>query len=93
MRQVLPKSPAHIALGALVFRRKKELLAMAALDALAAEEERGRVGHTRGLLHAVRHDHDGVIVLELRQHLFDLRRADRIERRARIWFAGLMSTA
>ena len=41
-----------------------------------------RVGHTRGLLHVVGHDHDRAALFERRDQLLDLQGCDRVECRA-----------
>ena len=46
------------------------------LDQLTHPEERGVVRDARGLLHVVRHDHDGVGLLELVDQLLDALRRD-----------------
>src|SRR5215211_3986244 len=47
-------------------------------------EEGGLVGHARGLLHVVGHDHDRVVALELQHQVLDLAGRDRVERGARL---------
>ena len=51
---------------------------------MAQVHEGGRIRHARGLLHVVRHDHDRIILLEVKDEVFDFRGRDRIERRARL---------
>src|SRR5215210_3761574 len=47
------------------------------------DREEGRlVGHARGLLHVVRHDHDRVLLLELEHQVLDLAGRDRVQGRA-----------
>ncbi len=46
--------------------------------------ERGHVGDAGRLLHVVRHDHDRVVALQVAHEVFDARRRDRVERRARL---------
>ena len=51
-------------------------------DQLAQQEEAGVIGDARGLLHVVRHDHDGATVLQLEDQILDLGGGDGIERGA-----------
>src|SRR5690606_28031170 len=54
-----------------------------ALDQFTEVEERGPVRYPGGLLHVVGDDDDREILPEATDELLDLRRGDRIERRAR----------
>ena len=47
-------------------------------------EEGGVVGDTGGLLHVMRHDHDGVVVLQLVDQILDSQRRNRVKSRARL---------
>src|SRR3954451_25140814 len=76
--------PRHVLLGAGVARVGEDLVGLGELDQLAGEHERRLVGHARGLLHVVRHDHDRELALELVDELLDLQRRHRIERGARL---------
>ena len=51
---------------------------------MAKVHERGRVRNARGLLHVVGHDHDRIILLEVKDEVFDLRGRDRIQCGARL---------
>src|SRR3954451_10560262 len=74
--------PGHVLLRAIVLGIGEDLLCGRVLDELAREHERRRVGHTRGLLHVVRDDDDGVAILELLDQLLDAQGRNRVERRA-----------
>ena len=50
------------------------------LDETSEQEEAGRIGHAGGLLHVVRHDHDGALFLQRDEKVFDLRGGDGVER-------------
>src|SRR3954449_163410 len=69
-----------VLLRAAVVRLREDLLRRPDLDQLAVEQERGRVGDARGLLHVVRDDDDRHAVLELVDELLDLQRGDRVQR-------------
>src|SRR5476651_2409112 len=53
-------------------------------DQFAEIHECGEIGDARGLLHVVRDNDDGVVVLEFGNQLFNFRGGDRIERRTRL---------
>src|SRR3954463_14357125 len=74
----------HVLLRTGVARVREDGVGLGELDELAAEHERGLVGHARRLLHVVGDDHDRVVALELGDQLLDLERRHRIERRARL---------
>src|SRR4051794_40543526 len=76
----LAELTGDVFLGAAVVRLGEDLLRRPDLDQLAVEQERGRVGHARGLLHVVRDDDDRHAMLELVDELLDLQRRDRIQR-------------
>src|SRR5450631_717968 len=84
LRRRLAEASGYIVLGAAIVRRRKHAGRFAVFDQLAEIHERSEVGHTRGLLHVVGHDGDGVVVLELVDQLLDLGGGDRVERRARL---------
>src|SRR5580658_1208799 len=46
----------------------------------AHQEEAGVIGDARGLLHVVRHDHHGAVVLDLEQQLLNLGGGDGVQR-------------
>src|SRR5262245_38274468 len=76
------EAPSDVVLGAPVTRRGEHFGGRVELDDLAEIHEGGEVGHAGGLLHVVGHDDDRIEGLELVDKLLDLRRRDRIERRA-----------
>src|SRR6478672_1233621 len=78
----LAELPRHVLLRPGVARVREDRVGLGELDELAAEHERGLVGHARRLLHVVGDDHDRVVALELVDELLDLERRDRVERRA-----------
>src|SRR4051812_40866547 len=80
----LPELARDVLLGPRVRRRGEDGLGRGVLDELAGEEERGRVGHARGLLHVLRDDDDREARLEVVDELLDAQRGDRVERRARL---------
>jgi len=73
-----------VILGALVLGAREDVGGRADLDQLSQQEERGEVGDSGRLLHRVRNDDDGVILLQLADEIFDLRGRDRVERRGRL---------
>src|SRR5829696_334810 len=88
---LLPDLPGHVRLGTGVAWVGEDLLGVVELDdtpravLLVVQldgEEGGLVGHPRRLLHVVRDDHDGVLLLELHHQVLDLPGGDRVERRA-----------
>src|SRR4029079_2354462 len=70
-----------VGLRALVVGGGEDVLSRAELDQLAEIHEGGEVRDARRLLHVMRHDDDGVVLLELVDQLLDLGGRDRIERR------------
>ena len=77
------EAAGDVRLSARIGGRRKQLRRRAEFDEFAEQHERGRIAYARGLLHVVRHDHDGAIFLQLNEQLFDLRRAYRIKRGTR----------
>src|SRR4051812_45953418 len=80
----LPELSGDVLLGPGVARVTEDRLRRRVLDELAEEHERGRIRHTRGLLHVVGDDHDRVALLEVLDEVLDLERRDRVEGRARL---------
>src|SRR5215204_1116017 len=90
MSDALPELAGDVVLGALVVGVGEDLVGLAVLDdgagpvpALVAQldrEERGHVGHARGLLHVVRDDHDRILALELHHQVLDPPGGDRVQR-------------
>src|SRR5690349_1974393 len=78
------KTPSDISLCPRVAGRGEELRRRTELDELANQQERGEIADTRGLLHVVRHGHNGAKILQLNQELLDFCRTDGVERRARL---------
>ncbi len=54
------------------------------LDQFAHEKEGGVIRHAGGLLDAVRHDDDGILLLQLIEGFFHLGRGDGIQPRRRL---------
>src|SRR5258707_15871356 len=77
-----PKSAGDIVFGLALARRGEDLLGGAGLDDLAEVEKRGEIRDARRLLHVVGDDDDRVVRLQRMDQVLDLRRGDRIERRA-----------
>src|SRR3974390_1681393 len=73
------KASRYVILGTPVARRGEDPACTIELDELAQIHEGGEHRDTRGLLHIVSDDNDGVILLELVDELFDLGGRDRIE--------------
>src|SRR5581483_12265077 len=78
----LPEPPGDVVLRPLVSRVREHGLGLPELDQLAEQEEAGRFGDARGLLHVVGHDHDRQVTLQLENQLLDPRRRDGVEGRA-----------
>src|SRR5947209_18303305 len=72
----------HVVLGARVLGLGEHLVGGADLDELAVEQEGGRVGDARRLLHVVSHQHDRHPLLEVGQQLLHLQRGDGVQGRA-----------
>src|SRR5690606_9668184 len=75
-RDVIPGLP--------VPRVREDLGCISLLDQFAEVEERRPLPYSRRLLHRVRHHDDAVVLPQLVDELLDLRRRDRVERRARL---------
>src|ERR1700741_4441988 len=73
---VSAEPPRDIVLGASIARRREKIAGLVEFHELAQIHEGGVVGHARGLLHVVGDNHDRIVVLELVDQLFDLRRGD-----------------
>ena len=84
------ETTGDVALGLFVLRIVEhgggvgEVLQVARLTHGLQVEEARVVGDTRGLLHVMRHDHDGVVVLQLVDQILHGQRRDRVERGARL---------
>src|SRR5947208_8831796 len=74
--------PGHVLLRPVVARIREDVPGRGVLDELAGEHERRGVGDPRRLLDVVRHDHDGVALLELVDELLDAEGRHGVERRA-----------
>ena len=92
-RRHSPEPTGDVTLGARVGRVREHLVGDVVLDEApgaaafvvdVGRHERGHVGDARGLLHVVRDDHDRVVALQVGHEIFDARRRDRVERRARL---------
>jgi hypothetical protein len=85
-----PKPSGDVVLGRLLVRVREDLVRRTYLNELAwlslgrQVEEGGLVADPGGLLHVVRDDHDGVLLLELPDQVFDRKRENRVECRARL---------
>src|SRR5699024_5724679 len=79
------EAAGDVVLGFLRVRVLEDLLGRADLDELARltgrlqREERGLIGHTRGLLHVVGHDDDRELLLELVDQVLDGQGRNRVE--------------
>src|SRR5712672_3421410 len=80
----LAEPAGDVILGAAIGRRGKNLVGFVELDQLAEVHEGRLVGNTRGLLHIMRDDGDGVVLRQLLDQFLDLGGRNRIERRARL---------
>src|SRR5258708_4425130 len=80
----LTKLASDVILGARFPRRGEDLLGGPVLDQLSHIEERGGIGHARGLLHVVRDDDDGQRLAQFANQLLDLRGRDRVQRGGRL---------
>ena len=69
---LLPEPARDVVLGALVGRVGEDLVGRIELDQMTCEKEAGILCNTRGLLHVVRHDHDGVLPLQFKDQILDL---------------------
>src|SRR5439155_17559780 len=83
-RSCLTEAAGHVVLGPLLARPGEDLLGAPVFDELPGaplvdHEEGYAVGHTRSLLHIVRHDDDGVLRLQLTDQIFDPQRGDGVE--------------
>src|SRR5436853_2287465 len=77
-----PEATGDVILGLLFLRRGEDLLGGAELDQPPEVHERGVVRNPGGLLHAVGHDHDRVLLTELVDQCLDFGGGDRVERGA-----------
>src|SRR3970040_767924 len=84
MISLLTKSAGDVVFRLPFLGGREEFGGRAAFYQLAEGEKSGVVGHPGGLLHVVGDDHDGKGVLKLVNQLFDFRRGDRVQRRARL---------
>src|SRR5579883_3299855 len=82
--RLLAEAAGDIGLGALLARGGEDAFRGADLHQLAEIEKRHLIGDARGLLHVVRHQSDGEILLQRVHQLLDLEGADRIERTRRL---------
>src|SRR5215813_9586374 len=80
----LPELAGDIVLRPSLARVGEDLGGGPDLDQLTEIEERSVIRDARRLLHGVRHDDDGVLLLELVDELLDLRSGDGVERRGRL---------
>src|SRR6202158_3249070 len=73
-----------VVLGASIARRGEYLVGFVEFDQFTEIHEGGLVGDTRGLLHVMGDDGDGVVLRQFLDQFLDLGGRDRIERRARL---------
>src|SRR5215472_17080193 len=78
------EAAGDVVLGALIDRRREHLAGRVELHQFSQIHERRVVRDARSLLHVVGHDGNRVVVLEFVDKLFDFRRRDGVERRARL---------
>src|ERR1700722_5423740 len=74
----------NVVLGASIARRGEYPVGFVEFDQLAEIHERGFIGDSRGLLHVMGDDGDGVVLRQFLDQFLDLGGRDRIERRARL---------
>src|SRR5207248_3297730 len=67
------EAAGDVVLGLLALRLDEDAVGVAVLDQLAQVQVRGVVGDARSLLHVVRDEHHGVVVLQLGDQLLDAR--------------------
>jgi len=63
----LPKPTRNVVLSAPIAWRSEKVSGRAAFNQLPHQEKGSVVGYARGLLNAVRHNHDGVVALQFEQ--------------------------
>src|SRR6516162_1652341 len=81
-RALLLSEPAgDVVLGELLTRAREHAPRVVVLDQAALHEERGAIRDAGGLLHVVRHDHDGIAAFELQHQLLDAGRGGGVQRR------------
>src|ERR1700694_574596 len=78
--RTLAEPTGDVLFGQLLLRRHEDIVGLVVFDQPSEHEEGGSIGYASGLLHVVRDDHDRVILFEIVNQLFDLRRGNRIER-------------
>src|SRR5262249_33858665 len=78
-----PKAAGDVVFRLFFARAAEHLLGRARLDQPALEEERRLVGYARRLLHVVRDDDDGVVLLQLADEVFNRLGALRVQRAGR----------
>src|SRR5690606_11247050 len=83
-RPASAEAPGDVVLGLPLRGIGEDRLGGVVLDQVAQVHEGGVVGHTRGLLHVVGDDDDGVVELEFLDQLLDAAGRDRIQRRGRL---------
>src|SRR5262249_13647426 len=81
---VSTKSASDVILGLLVLGLDEDRIGHVELDQLSEIHVRRVVGDPRSLLHIVRDDDYGEVLLQLVQQLLDLGRGDRVERGRRL---------
>src|SRR3989337_2457150 len=89
IERLLPEPAGDVVLGELVLRPGEDLLGGRHLDQVAGSigphrEEGGHVRDAGSLLHVVRHNHDGVVLLQLLHELLDAQRGQWVEGAARL---------
>src|SRR6266568_6924210 len=76
------EASGHIIFGLFLRRVGKDFFRRVELNQLAQKKESCKIGNARGLLHIVGDNDDGVILLQLKDQILNLRRGQRVERRA-----------
>ena len=78
------EAAGDIRLRARIRGRRKQVRRGSEFNKLAGEKKCGVIADAGGLLHVVGNDGDGAEIFQLHEEFFDFRRADRIERGARL---------
>src|SRR5262249_30246370 len=80
----LSKPACNVIFSSLVRWIRKHFFRLIKLYQFSHQEEAGKIRDARRLLHVVRHNHDGVVLLQLENQIFDLGSGDGIERGSRL---------
>ena len=75
----LSKPACNVVFRPLVGGGGEDFLGLVVLDQAAHKEKSGQLGDARRLLHVMSNNHDGVVLLQLKNQFFDLAGGNRIE--------------